>query len=147
MRYLAIVHHDRPEGPFGVTVPDLPGCFSAGDTLADALENAREAIALHVEGLLSDGEPVPDPAPTIDADGGIVAAVNVDDSLLSDRAVRLNITLPSRIVGPLDNAARRAGTTRSGLLTRIALAYLARGADQSVRPPAERSRRRLSESE
>ena len=133
MRYLAIVHHDRPDGPFGVTVPDLPGCFSAGDTLADALENAQEAIALHVEGLLSDGEPVPAPAPTVDADGGIVAAVNVDDGLLSDRAVRLNITLPSRIVGPLDNAARRAGTTRSGLLTRIALAYLARGADRSVR--------------
>ena len=127
MRYLAIVHHDRPNGPFGVTVPDLPGCFSAGDTLADALENAQEAIALHVEGLLSDGEPVPDPAPTVDADGGIVAAVNVDDGLLSDRAVRLNITLPSRIVGPLDDAARRAGTTRSGLLTRIALAHLSRG--------------------
>lgn len=89
MRYLAIVHHDRSEGPFGVTVPDLPGCFSAGDTLADALESAREAITLHIEGLLSDGEPVPDPAPTIDADGGIVAAVNVDDGLLSDRAVRL----------------------------------------------------------
>ena len=103
MRYLAIVHHDCPEGPFGVTVPDLPGCFSAGDTLADALENAQEAIALHVEGLRADGEPVPAPAPTIDADGGIVAAVNVDDSLMSDRAVRLEITLPSRIAGPLDN--------------------------------------------
>ncbi len=129
MRYLAVVHQDRPDGPFGVTVPDLPGCFSAGDTLADALENTREAIALHVEGLLSDGEPVPPPAPTVDADGGIVASVNVDDGLLSNRAVRLNITLPSRIVGPLDAAARRAGTTRSGLLTRITLAHLARGAD------------------
>lgn len=131
MRYLVVVHHDRSGGPFGVTVPDLPGCFSAGDTLADALENAREAIVLHVEGLLSDHEPVPAPAPapTVDADGGIVAVVNVDDGLLSDRTVRLDITLPSRIVGPLDDAARRAGTTRSGLLARIALAHLARGAD------------------
>ena len=133
MRYLAIVHHDRPEGPFGVTVPDLPGCFSAGDTLADALENAQEAIALHVEGLLSDGEPVPAPAPTIDADGGIVAAVNVDDSLLSRSCGAAEHHPASRIVGPLDTAARRAGTTRSGLLTRIALAYLARGADRNVR--------------
>ena len=72
-----------------MTVPDLPGCFSGGDTLDDALENAREAIALHVEGLLSDGEPVPPPASTVDADGGIVAVVNVDDGLLSDRAVQL----------------------------------------------------------
>ena len=85
MRYLAIVHHDCPDGPFGVTVPDLPGCFSAGDTLG-----RRPGERAGSEGLLSDGEPIPDPAPTIDADGDIVAAVNVDDSLLSDRAVRLN---------------------------------------------------------
>ena len=50
MRYLVVVHQDRPTGPCGVSVPDLPGCFSAGDTLADALERSREAIALHVEG-------------------------------------------------------------------------------------------------
>lgn len=50
MRYLVVVHQDQPTGPCGVTVPDLPGCFSAGATLADALEQAREAIALHVEG-------------------------------------------------------------------------------------------------
>ena len=81
MRYLAILHQDRPDGPFGVTVPDLPGCFSAGDTLAEALENTQEAIALHIEGMLLDGDPVPPPAPTVDADGGIVAAANVDDGL------------------------------------------------------------------
>ena len=75
MRYLVVVHQDRPTGPCGVTVPDLPGCFSAGDTLADALEQAREAIALHVEGLLSDGELVPAPSVSVEADGGVVAAV------------------------------------------------------------------------
>ena len=128
MRYLAILHQDRPDGPFGVTVPDLPGCFSAGDTLAEALENTQEAIALHIEGMLLDGDPVPPPAPTVDADGGIVAAANVDDGLLSERAVRLAITLPHRILAPFDKAARRVGTTRSGLLTRLAMEHLARGA-------------------
>ena len=128
MRYLAILHQDRPDGPFGVTVPDLPGCFSAGDTLAEALENTQEAIALHIEGMLLDGDPVPPPAPTVDADGGIVAAAHVDDGLLSERAVRLAITLPHRILAPLDKAARRVGTTRSGLLTRLAMEHLARGA-------------------
>ena len=88
MRYLVVVHQDRPTGPCGVTVPDLPGCFSAGDTLTDALEQAREAIALHVEGLLSDGERVPAPSASVDADGGVVAAVEVDDGLLSERSVR-----------------------------------------------------------
>ena len=69
MRYLVVVHQDRPTGPCGVSVPDLPGCFSAGDTLADALERSREAIALHVEGLLSDSEPVPAPSNSVEADG------------------------------------------------------------------------------
>lgn len=36
---------------FGVVVPDLPGCFSAGDTLEEAIENAREAIGLWMEGI------------------------------------------------------------------------------------------------
>lgn len=38
---------------FGVVVPDLPGCFSAGDTLAQAVENAKEAIALWLDSQAS----------------------------------------------------------------------------------------------
>ena len=79
-----VVHRDRPGGACGVTVPDLPGCFSAGDTLAEALVNAREAIALYVEDVLESAEPVPEPSTEIDPDGGIVAAVRVDDGLLSE---------------------------------------------------------------
>ena len=124
MRYLVVVHQDRPTGPCGVTVPDLPGCFSAGDTLADALEQVREAIALHVEGLLSDGEPVPAPSVSVEADGGVVAAVEVDDGLLSERSVRVNISLPSRLLAVIDRAERMKGG-RSGLLATAVRAYLA----------------------
>jgi predicted RNase H-like HicB family nuclease len=45
------------EHAYGVLVPDLPGCFSAGDTLDEALTNGQEAILLHIEGLLDDGKP------------------------------------------------------------------------------------------
>jgi predicted RNase H-like HicB family nuclease len=45
-------------------VPDVPGCFSAGDTLEEALANAREAIAAHLQALSEDGQPVPVPSPT-----------------------------------------------------------------------------------
>ena len=114
MQYLVVVHRDRPDGSCGVTVPDLPGCFSAGDTLADALQNAAEAIALHVEGMLTDGEPVPPPSDTIEPDGGIVAAVTVDDGLMSERAVRVNVTLPSRLLALIDRVAKRTKGGRSG---------------------------------
>lgn len=48
---------------WGVTVPDLPGCFSAGDTMEQALDQTRDAILLHVEGLLDEGQPVPGAQP------------------------------------------------------------------------------------
>ena len=60
MRYPVIVHKN-PESDYGVSVPDLPGCFSAGETLDDVLQQVVEAIECHLEGLLLDGESVPLP--------------------------------------------------------------------------------------
>lgn len=62
MKYVIIIHKDS-ESDYGVTVPDLPGCFSAGSTLDEAIENTREAIECHLEGLLLDGESIPAPLP------------------------------------------------------------------------------------
>ena len=62
--YLALVHQDDADGPFGVSFPELPGCVGLGDTLEDALASGRDALAFHLE-----GEPAP-PAPA----GGFHAA-------------------------------------------------------------------------
>jgi antitoxin HicB len=48
------------EGGFSVSVPALPGCFTQGETIEEAIEMAKEAISLYVESLEEDGEPVPD---------------------------------------------------------------------------------------
>ena len=42
-----------------VVVPALPGCFSQGKTLEEAMKNAKEAISLHVRSLKRQGEKVP----------------------------------------------------------------------------------------
>ena len=98
MRYPVVIHKD-PESDYGVTVPDLPGCFSAGETLDEALTEAVEAIECHLEGLLMDGELIPTPK-TIeyhqhdpDYQGGVWAIVTVDVSKLSGKPKRVNITL------------------------------------------------------
>jgi predicted RNase H-like HicB family nuclease len=62
MRYPIAIETGDVEHAYGVVVPDLPGCFSAGDTLDEALANSREAILLHMEGLLDDGQPFPKPS-------------------------------------------------------------------------------------
>jgi predicted RNase H-like HicB family nuclease len=130
MRYPAVIHKD-PDSDYGVTVPDLPGCFSAGDTMDEALNNATEAIELHVEGLMLDNEPVPPPT-SIEhhqknpqyADG-IWALVSVDLSKIGGPARRINITLPERVLSLMDQYAARQGATRSGLIAEAALEYIA----------------------
>ena len=62
MRFPIAIETGDAEHAYGVVVPDLPGCFSAGDTLDEALTNSREAILLHVEGLLDGGQPFPRPS-------------------------------------------------------------------------------------
>src|SRR5688500_17619958 len=60
MTFLVAIHKD-PDSSYGVSVPDLPGCITAGDTLDEALVMAQEAIELHLEGLLDDDREIPDP--------------------------------------------------------------------------------------
>jgi len=48
------------EGGFSVSVPALPGCFTQGETVEEAIEMAREAISVYIESLEEDGEPIPD---------------------------------------------------------------------------------------
>ena len=137
MRFPIVIHKDACSG-YGVTVPDLPGCFSAGDTLDEAIESAREAIACHIEGLLMDGEPVP-PRLSLEAHqanddyrGGVWAIVTVDLSKLSSKSRRINITLPERVLAIVDQAAVRERQSRSGLLARAALSYVQRQSEGTL---------------
>jgi len=59
--YIAIIEDAGPATAVGVWFPDLPGCISAGDDIDEALRNAPEALELHIEGLLEDGQPLPRP--------------------------------------------------------------------------------------
>ena len=131
MRYPVVIHKDKTSD-YGVTVPDLPGCFSAGDSLEAALTQAVEAIECHLEGLLLDGDEIP-PAQSIethlenrDYTGGTWALVSVDLSRLASKAKRINITLPERVLALVDEHAKREGETRSGLLARAVLDYIGR---------------------
>ena len=54
-----VIAHTAEEGGFWVEVPSLPGCFSRGETVEEALENVKEAIELHIHGLKEEGQKVP----------------------------------------------------------------------------------------
>lgn len=58
--YIGIVHKE-PSSDFGVSFPDFPGCISAGETLAEAAALAQEALLAHIELMVEDGDPIPEP--------------------------------------------------------------------------------------
>ncbi len=57
-RFLVII--EQGEHNYGAYVPDLPGCVATGDTYEEVLKNIREAIVMHLEGMIEDHEPIPD---------------------------------------------------------------------------------------
>ncbi|MCK4795737.1 MAG: type II toxin-antitoxin system HicB family antitoxin [Spirochaetes bacterium] len=129
MKYTLIIHKDD-NTDYGVTIPDLPGCFSAGSSLEEAIENAEEAILTHIEGLLIDNEDIPEPK-TIEvykeanSDKNIIWAVtNVDLAKLSGKAKRINVTIPERVLSKIDNYVYKEGETRSGFLVSAAMEYI-----------------------
>lgn len=103
MRYPILIEDGTETTAFGVVVPDLPGCFSAGDTLDEALDGATEAAAAWLDAALDAGEPVPS-ASSLETvrrmpgyEGWTVGVVDVDPSLFDDTIERVNITLPRRV--------------------------------------------------
>jgi predicted RNase H-like HicB family nuclease len=115
--YPVILHTDNGVS-YGVTVPDLPGCFTAGDTLEEALSNVQEAV----EAFLFDARQAPEPShpekvlAMTEAEGGTLAYVEVDLSFLDREPVRVNISVPKHRLERIDAAAKRLGMTRSGYL-------------------------------
>ena len=107
---------------FGVVVPDIPGCHSAGDTLEEAYANAKEAIEAHLDMLLDEGLPIPERL-TLDEHRrnpdyagftwGFVTTRNIP---ALKKAVRINISLPEALVHEIDKYAQAHGMSRSAFL-------------------------------
>ncbi|HRD98741.1 MAG TPA: type II toxin-antitoxin system HicB family antitoxin [Rubrivivax sp.] len=130
MKFLIAIEPGTETTAWGVVVPDLPGCFSAGDTLEEAFDNAREAIEAHCELLARDGDglPVPRPMAERQADpefaGWTWALVDVPVERYFGPAEKINITVPARVLARIDDYARRHGESRSGFLVRAAQAAM-----------------------
>jgi predicted RNase H-like HicB family nuclease len=63
VQFLIAIEPGDEQHAFGVVVPDLPGCFSAGDTLGEAIDNAKEAIVLWLKKTINNDGAIPEPLP------------------------------------------------------------------------------------
>jgi len=126
--YVAVIEKE-PKSAFGVWFPDVEGCFSAGETLEEAVANAAAALRQHTEAIESSGRQL-SAARAVDEvlrdkdvkaslkTGAVLFAV----PLLADagRTVRINISLDKALVDEIDDAASARGLTRSAFIAQAA---------------------------
>lgn len=120
--------HQAESGTFSGFVPDIAGCYFAGDNIDEAIADAHAAIDAYLEYQSEKGREVPD-AGTIndykddeDCRGGIWGLVDIDISKYQGKAVKLNITLPQNLLSRIDTYVSSNGdyTSRSGFLAELA---------------------------
>jgi len=120
--YAAIVEGDQ-DGGYSAFFPDLPGCVTAAETQFELMAAAREALALHLSGMIEDGDPLPEPtaleALSADQDVREVARILVDADV-EEPLVRVNVSIGAATLRRIDVAAEARGMTRSGFLVAAA---------------------------
>ena len=127
MRYPILIEEGSDTAAFGVVVPDLPGCFSAGDTLDEAMEAAKEAAAAWVDAALDSGATIPAPSRLEEVrrlpghEGWTVGVVELDPALFDDSIERVNITLPKRVLRRLDDLAAAKHQSRGAFIADLTM--------------------------
>jgi predicted RNase H-like HicB family nuclease len=118
--YIAAIHKQE-NSDYGVSFPDFPGCITAGSTLEEVKDMASEALEFHIQGMLEDGDIIPEPS-VLD---NIVNAPEYSDALtfvvvpvkeFKSRSVRINITVQEDILHRIDAFAKSCGMSRSAFL-------------------------------
>ena len=122
--YIALLWKED-ESDFGVSFPDFPGCVTAGSSLQEARQLAQEALQFHVEGLLEDGEDLPEPSPLDlvmeDPATREAAVLVVPIETGKKTAVRVNVTFAADVLEQIDKYRTLRGLTRSAFLAEAAL--------------------------
>jgi predicted RNase H-like HicB family nuclease len=142
--YIAILRKD-PDSDYGVDFPDFPGCITVGTTLDEARVMAAEALDFHVDGMIENGDAIPEPssleAVMSDPDHRDGVAILVDLPRKPNPSTRINVMLPQDIIEAIDGVTNN----RSRFLADAAREKLARAAIPKFAPVGGTAKR-ISES-
>ena len=117
MKYPVIIHKDDDTG-YGVTIPDIPGCFAYGDTQEEAILNIQEAVELYYHGEYTSEPPTPSQMEDLlnselyTRDSFLYLA-DIDFAFIAPKTQRINITVPEYKLVRIDRAAKAKGISRS----------------------------------
>ena len=122
--YIALIHKTS-RSDYGVSFPDFPGCISAGKTIDEAKDMAKEALTGHIKTMLEYGEKTPHPSSleAVMADPENTQAMAFLVITIPEpkpKRIRVNITLPEKTLRQIDSMAKRRGMSRSSFLVHAA---------------------------
>ena len=107
-----------PSGGYSLFFPDLSGCITAAHDMIELAAMAREALELHLEGMIEEHLPIPSPTPpeqlSVDPDIDVVATLLVEAIPVGSEEVI--IQLPSELLRRADADAAASGRTRAGVI-------------------------------
>jgi predicted RNase H-like HicB family nuclease len=119
MLYVGLV--DGAGDAWGCRIPDFPGCNGGGATIEEAVADATSALREYAADMIREGDELPKPrsvqeiVAAVKSEGGVEGIVVLVPLILdSGRTVRANISIDSGLLEAIDEAAERAGVTRSG---------------------------------
>lgn len=126
-RYSFIAIFECAEDGISIEFPDLPGCLPCADTMDEALENAREALGLHLWGMEQDNEEIPEPTTIADirCESNCVPAL-IDVFMppfrdkLNNRFVKKTLSLPAWLA----DLADKDGVNCSKVFQKALMDYL-----------------------
>lgn len=123
MNYIAILHKEDGSD-WGVSFPDFPGCVTAGATIDEAKDNAKEALEFHIQDMKKEGDDIPEASnlesvmKSDDFGDGVLFLVDV---VLASKQVRINLTMREDQLDQIDKLAKELGKTRSAYMVERSL--------------------------
>ena len=129
--YIAYVYKDH-HSSFGVSFPDLPGCYGAGDSYEEALANAKISLREYAEAMSDDGKDMPKPSSHDDLASNASEAIEMDIAAFVAEVPlitvgskrRVNISIDDRLLSAIDKACSILGSNRSAFLADIAAGWM-----------------------
>lgn len=139
MKYPVLLHSDDGQH-FSASVPDVPGCYGAGDSFDEALADVEQALVAHFELLAEDQEAIPVPSSIQKYivergnEGGTWALVDMDPTPYMGKAQKINVTLPGFLITRIERELGEHTTfkNRSHFLAEAALRLLSKDGNHEV---------------
>jgi predicted RNase H-like HicB family nuclease len=147
--YIAYVYKD-PHSSFGVSFPDLPGCYGAGETHDEAIRNAKISLREYALALADEGDNMPKPRTHGELASDVSEAIEMDSAafiievplLTVGSKKRVNVSMDDRVLAAIDKACELTGLNRSAFLSNVALNWLQESMGAIVATPEKKRRRR-----